>query len=90
MYYRITTMSVTDVDAVGAYADTMRDSMRELNAVSVNTIDAGNGKMVMIAVYNSKADADAAAPKAKEMLGGAGEMMTAPPEASEGEVVWTL
>ena len=89
MYYRITTMSVTDVDAVGAYADTMRDRMKELNAVSVNTIDAGNGKMVMIAVYNSKVDA-AAAPKAKEMLGGAGEMMTAPPEASEGEVVWTL
>jgi len=24
------------------------------------------------------------------MLGGAGEMMTAPPEASEDEVVWTL
>ena len=83
-------MSVTDVDAVGAYADSMRDHMKELNAVSVNTIDTGNGKMVMIAVYNSKADADAAAPKAKEMLGGAGEMMTAPPEASEGEVVWTL
>ena len=81
-------MSVTDVDAVGAYADTLRDRMKELNAVSVNTIDAGNGKMVMIAVYNSKADA--VAPKAKEMLGGAGEMMTAPPEASEGEVVWTL
>ena len=83
-------MSVTDVDAVGSYADIMRDRMRELNAVSVNTIDAGNGKMVMIAVYNSKADADTAAPKAKEMLGAAGEMMTAPPEASEGEVVWTL
>ena len=39
---------------------------------------------------NSKADADATAPKTKKMLGGAGEMMTAPPEASEGEVVWTL
>ena len=63
MYYRITTMSVTDVDAVGAYADSMRDRMKELNAVSVNTIDAGNGKMVMIAVYNSKAEAAAAAPK---------------------------
>ena len=36
-------MSVTDVDAVGAYADTMRDRMRELNAISVNTIDAANG-----------------------------------------------
>ena len=83
-------MSVTDADAVRAYADSMRDHMKELNAVSVNTIDAGNGKMVMIAVYNSKADADAAAPKAKEMLGGAGEKMTAPPVASEGEVVWTL
>jgi hypothetical protein len=82
MYYRITTMSVTDVDAVGAYADSMRDRMKELNAVPVNTIDAGNGKMVMIAVYNSKSDADAAAPKAKEMLGGAGEMMTAPPSIS--------
>ena len=46
--------------------------------------------MIMVAVYNSKADADAAAPKAKEMLGGAREMMTAPPEAFEGEVVWTL
>ena len=90
MYYRITTMSVTDVDAVGAYADTLKNRMKEQNAVSVNTIDAGNGKMVMVAVYNSKADADAAAPKAKEMHGGAGEMMTAPPEASEGEVVWTL
>ena len=83
-------MSVTDVDALGVYADTLRDRMRELNAVSVNTIDAGNGKMVMVAVYNSKADADAVASNAKEMLGGAGEMMTAPPEAFEGEVVWTL
>ena len=83
-------MSVTDIDEVVAYADTMRDRMRELKAVSGNTIDAGNGKMVMIAVYNSKADADDAAPKAKEMLGAGGEMMTAPPEASEGEVVWTL
>ena len=44
MYYRITTMSVTDVDAVGAYADTLRDRMKELNAVSVNTIDAVTAK----------------------------------------------
>ena len=34
MYYRITTMSVTDVDALGVYEDTLRDRMRELNADS--------------------------------------------------------
>ena len=42
--------------------------MKELNAVSVNTIDAGNGKMVMIAVYNSKADANAAHQRQKRCL----------------------
>ena len=60
MYYRITTMSTTP-DGVGvmmSYADSVRDRLSELNTVSLNTIDAGNGKMVIVAIYNSKADAD--------------------------------
>ena len=43
-----------------------------------------------IATFDSKAQDDSVAAQVKGILGGMAQFMTAPPEASEGEVTWEM
>ena len=92
MYYRITKMTwdASRRDEFYAYADGVRDQLKALNAQAIFAVEVGEGSSFTIGAYNSKEDADKAALQVKEILGGMSQFMTAPPEASEGEVTWEM
>ena len=53
-------------------------------------MEADEGTIFMIAIYDSKESADKAKPHAQEMLAGMAEFMTAPFEPCEGEMTWEM
>ena len=92
MYYRLTKMTFDSSrrDEFYAYADGVRDQLKALGAQSIFVVEVNEGSSFTIAAYESKEDADKAGPQVKEILGGMAQFMTAPPEASEGEVTWEM
>ena len=92
MYYRITTVKEKgkSFEEMKIFLDNHRVKLKVLNAVSITVIDIGNNTAVMVTVYKSKKDADAAIPKAKEILGESEKMIEEPPVQVEGAVVWSL
>ena len=87
MYYRITKMAwdPSKRDEIYSYIDSVEEKMKALGAQSISLVEVGEGSSISIAAYSSKEDADKAAPKVGEILGGIGPYMTAAPEPYEGE-----
>ena len=77
-------------DELYSHADNARDQLKALGAPSIFTLEVGEGSTFTVAAYISKEDADKAGPQVKEILSGMAQFMTAPPEASEGEVTWEM
>ena len=93
MYYRITGVSFKpdSRDAIFAYADGARDQMKGIAGLqNVQTVETGEGTMLLIAVYDNQANAEAGALVARQILGGMAAHFTAMPTEQVGPVVWTL
>ena len=93
MYYRITSVTYKpdSRDAVFAYADSAREQMKAIAGLaSVNTVETGEGAMMLIAVYDNQENAEAGAKIAQQVLGGMAGHFTAMPTQQVGPVVWTL
>ena len=89
MYYRIVKLfwdASREEEAI-TKMDSLRDVLKTLNPHSITEVKVGEGESVMIAIYNSKEDAEKAKPRAQEIMSEFGDMMTAPPEPCEGEVI---
>lgn len=93
MYYRITSVSYRPErrDAIFAHADSVRDQMKAIPGLTtVNTVETGEGSMLLIAVYDTESNAEEGAKVAQQVLGGMAAHFTAMPTQQVGPVVWTL
>ena len=93
MYYRITSVSYKpgSRDAIIDYADSVREQMQAITGLtSVHTVETGEGTMLLIAAYDSQANATEGAKVAKQILGGMASHFTAMPTQQVGPVIWTL
>jgi hypothetical protein len=93
LFYRITEVSFepTSRDAIFEYADSVRDRMASIAGLtSAETVETGEGKMLLVAVYASEAQATEGAKIAQEILGGMAAHFTAMPTQQVGPVVWKM
>lgn len=93
MYYRITNVSYKpgSRDAIFAHADSVRDQLSALVGLqSLNTVETGEGSMLLVAVYDNQANAEAGGKVAQQVLGGMAQHFTAMPTQQVGPSVWSL
>ena len=93
MYYRITTVThkPESRDAIFAYADGVRAKMQAIVGLQkVDTVEVGEGVMLLVAVYDTEANAEVGAKVAQQVLGGMAQHFTAMPTQQIGPVVWSL
>ncbi|HCH62192.1 MAG: hypothetical protein CL927_14465 [Deltaproteobacteria bacterium] len=93
MYYRITNVSFKPEsrDAIFAQADNVRDQLAAIAGLSaLHTVETGEGSMMLVAVYDSQANAEEGAKVAQQVLGTMAAHFTAMPTQSVGPVVWSL
>ncbi len=93
MYYRVTTVThkPESRDAIFAYADSVRAQMQAIVGLQkVDTVEVAEGTMLLVAVYDTAANAEEGAKVAQQVLGGMAAHFTAMPTQQVGPVVWSL
>ena len=93
MYYRVTHLQfdATKRDEFYAQADQSREQMQQLTGIQlVHTIEIAEGTVIVLARYETEDQANAAAPKVREILGGMARFFTAPPSMQQGPVTWSM
>mgnify|MGYP001269132833 FL=1 len=93
MYYRVTTFSFNPdrEDDMLAVANAAADEMKAIAGLqSATIVRVGDGKTITIGAYDTEESAAAAQPKIQSILGRLGDMLTAPPEAQEGPVIFEV
>ena len=93
MYYRINTISfdASRKDEFMAYADSMRDQMKQIVGVqSICIIETSEGEATGVAIYDSKTSAEEALPEIQKIMGGMKEFFTAPPDLKLGPIMWSM
>ena len=66
--YRITRFAASDMDKVGEFTETMRNTLEGLGAEFIDLVSYGNGKGVVIAKYPDQAAFDAASETAGKVF----------------------
>ena len=89
MHARITRVQVA-VDKIEEARGRIADLLPEIKSIPglkefINVIKDDGGSVV-IALYNSKADLDAASPRVQKIWGGLADLFSSAPEAEEYEV----
>ena len=65
----------------------------QIKAIGINqflVLDQGNNSYLVLVIYNSAAEQEAAGPKAAELLGGYAEFLAAPVERKQVEVLFNF
>ncbi|MFQ5967211.1 MAG: antibiotic biosynthesis monooxygenase family protein [Acidimicrobiia bacterium] len=90
MYARITTMAVIPerIDEVLGQLNEVRNQVESIPGLKhwFSTSDKGSGEGVVIAIYDTKENADAAASKAQQIRDEFTEFFLKPPDVNEYEV----
>ena len=92
MHYRITTIkhNSESLDDIISYLETVESDVQSIDGLqSVTVVNISDTESIAFSAYENEDQMNNAAEKYREIMGGMAQHITAPPEMSNGDSIWT-